>query len=115
MGWPIVEVVIGLAFLSFLLSVIASAINEAIAGWMKLRAKTLEAGIKNLLTGSTRPSEKGQELVDELYNQHPGQRIWQGQGQAVVSAIAIVPERAPRDRRTPLTTRERGLMSAGFG
>jgi hypothetical protein len=67
MNWPIVEVVIGLAFLFFLLSVIASAVNEAIAGWMKLRAKTLEEGIKNLLTGSTHPSEEGQELVDELY------------------------------------------------
>jgi hypothetical protein len=48
MDWPIVEVVIGLAFLFFLLSVIASAVNEAIAAVMKFRAKTLEKGIKNL-------------------------------------------------------------------
>jgi hypothetical protein len=67
MDWPIVEVVIGLAFLFFLLSVIASAVNEAIAGVMKFRAKTLEKGIKNLLTGSTNPSQGGQQLVDELY------------------------------------------------
>ena len=32
MDWPIVEVVIGLSFLFFLLSVVASAVNEAIAG-----------------------------------------------------------------------------------
>ncbi len=68
MDWPVVEVVVGLAFLFFLLSVFASAVNEAIASVMKFRAKTLELGIKNLLTGSTRPSKKGRELVEELYS-----------------------------------------------
>jgi len=68
MDWPIVEVVIGLAFLFFLLSVIASAVNEAIAGMWRLRARDLEKGISNLLTGSTSPSDSGKELIDELYS-----------------------------------------------
>ena len=68
MDWPIVEVAIGLAFLFFLLSVIASALNEAIAGMWRLRARDLEKGISNLITGSTRPSESGKALVEELYS-----------------------------------------------
>ena len=68
MDWPIVEVAIGLAFLFFLLSVIASALNEAIAGMWRLRARDLEKGISNLITGSTSPSESGKALVEELYS-----------------------------------------------
>jgi hypothetical protein len=67
MNWVIVEVVIGLSFLFFLLSIVASAVNEAFAGLFKLRARTLERGIKNLLTGSTHPSGEGLGIVDELY------------------------------------------------
>jgi hypothetical protein len=47
----IVEVVVGLSFLFFVVSVVASAINEAIAGVFNLRARMLEVGIVNLLTG----------------------------------------------------------------
>jgi hypothetical protein len=45
----IIDVVIGLAFLYFLLSLVCSAINEFIAGALRLRAKNLEAGIAGLL------------------------------------------------------------------
>jgi hypothetical protein len=67
MDWTIVEVAVGLSFLFFLLSVVASAVNEAIAGIFKLRAKTLEKGITNLLTGSTRPTDGGLKIVGDLY------------------------------------------------
>src|SRR5439155_9538266 len=68
MDWPIVEVVIGLSFLFFLLSVVASAVNEAIAGIFKLRSRTLEEGIINLITGSTRPPRDDLEMVGKLYS-----------------------------------------------
>jgi hypothetical protein len=48
-SYPALDVLIGLAFLYFLLSVIASAINEGIATAFNLRAKTLGAGLKQLL------------------------------------------------------------------
>ncbi len=69
MNWVVVEVVIGLSFLFFLLSIVASALNEAIAGIFKLRARTLERGIKNLLTGSSRPArdDAGLQIVRDLY------------------------------------------------
>jgi hypothetical protein len=67
MDWPIVEVVIGLSFLFFLLSIVASAVNEFIAGIFKLRARTLEKGITNLLTGSTSPPSGDRGVVGELY------------------------------------------------
>ncbi len=46
---PALDLVIGLGFLYLLLSVICSAVNEAIAGAAALRAKELENGIRNLL------------------------------------------------------------------
>jgi hypothetical protein len=64
--WTIVEVVIGLSFLFFLLSVVTSAVNEAVAGILKLRAKTLENGIINLITGSTRPAHG--EIATQIYS-----------------------------------------------
>ena len=48
-GSAIVEVVIGLAFVYFLLSVIASHINEMVAGLAGWRAADLERGIRRLL------------------------------------------------------------------
>jgi hypothetical protein len=63
----IVEVVIGLAFLYFLLSVVASAVSEAIAGATKLRARMLEEGITNLISGSTTPAAPEKEIVRSLY------------------------------------------------
>ena len=70
MDWLIVEVVIGLSFLFFLLSIVASAVSEAIAGIFKLRARVLEQGIVNLVTGSTKPAASDQSLgiVRDLYS-----------------------------------------------
>jgi hypothetical protein len=45
----ILDVVIGLAFFYFLLSIVCSAINEGIATVLNLRAKNLEKGIRQLL------------------------------------------------------------------
>ena len=70
MDWVIVEVVIGLSFLFFVLSIISSAVNEAIAGIFKLRARTLELGIVNLITGTKDPGsdEQGLAVVRQLYD-----------------------------------------------
>ena len=70
MEWVVVQVVIGLSFLFFLLSVVASAMNEAIAGIFKLRAKTLERGITNLLTGATSTTGSGLQMIADFYS-HP--------------------------------------------
>jgi hypothetical protein len=68
MDWAVVEVVIGLSFMFFLISIVASATNEAIAGIFKLRARSLEQGIKSLLTGKTKPSEDELDIVLQLYD-----------------------------------------------
>jgi hypothetical protein len=52
MDTVIVELVIGLAFLFFVLSIVASAIGEAISGALNLRGTTLHRSIANLLTGA---------------------------------------------------------------
>jgi hypothetical protein len=69
-GTTIVEVVIGLSFLFFLLSVVTSAVNEALAGVLKLRAKTLEAGVFNLVTGSTHLRRDDSEIARRIFD-HP--------------------------------------------
>jgi hypothetical protein len=48
-GSGVLEVVIGLSFLFFLLSVIASSVNELVAAWLKWRAKDLEAALLAIL------------------------------------------------------------------
>lgn len=61
-GSTIVDVAIGLIFIFFLLSVIASHINELISGWMNWRAKDLEQGVRHLLCDPA--------LADKVWN-HP--------------------------------------------
>jgi hypothetical protein len=48
-GIAALDVLIGLFFLFFLLSIVCSAVNEGIATTLNLRAKTLERGIRNML------------------------------------------------------------------
>jgi hypothetical protein len=55
MDWVIIEVVIGLAFLFFVISIVSSAVYEGIAAIFKLRARALERGVVNLLTGRSQP------------------------------------------------------------
>ena len=59
-GSTILDVAIGLIFTYFLLSMISSHINEAIATIFGLRAKSLEQGIQNLLSDP--------QLVDKVWN-----------------------------------------------
>lgn len=49
LGGPALEIGIALSFVFFLLSLIVSAVNEWIAGVLKLRAKTLSKGLVGML------------------------------------------------------------------
>lgn len=59
-GSTILDVAVGLIFTYFLLSMIASHINEAISTIFSLRAKSLEQSIQNLLSDP--------QLVDKVWN-----------------------------------------------
>jgi hypothetical protein len=48
-GIPALDVLVGLFFLYFLLSIVCSAVQESIAQVFNLRADTLEQGVRNLL------------------------------------------------------------------
>jgi hypothetical protein len=48
-SYPALDVLIGLAFFYFLLSIVCSSINEGIASMFALRAATLEDGLRELL------------------------------------------------------------------
>jgi hypothetical protein len=56
-GSTILEVVLGLSFVYFLLSLLCSSVNELLAGFLKLRAKDLEQAIRNLLCDDDLASE----------------------------------------------------------
>src|SRR5262245_61367427 len=61
-GFPVLDVVIGLAFLYSLFALTCTTLNELIAGLFNRRAKTLGRGIEHLLGDK--------ELADALYR-HP--------------------------------------------
>ena len=61
----VLEVAIGLIFCYASVALIASSVYEAIASWLNLRAKTLLAGIKELLNAN---STSGQALILKIYN-----------------------------------------------
>ena len=65
LGLDSLEVVIGLAFLFFILSLILSSARELIEGYLQTRAIHLERGIREMLK-----DQSGQALVRNLYN-HP--------------------------------------------
>jgi hypothetical protein len=49
LGSPVLDIAIGLSFVFFLLSVIASALGEGLAGIFNLRGKTLEEGLLGMI------------------------------------------------------------------
>ena len=61
----ILDVVIGLVFVYLLLSLMCSAANEMMEGWLKNRAADLERGLRELLK-----DPKGDGLVKKVYD-HP--------------------------------------------
>src|SRR3954453_11867037 len=65
-GLPALDLVIGLAFIFFLLATLAATIQEFIAGIFGLRARTLEAGLRSMLEDP----KVGWASVDHFYA-HP--------------------------------------------
>jgi hypothetical protein len=77
------DVVIGLVFVYFILSLICSAVNEAIASGLGWRGKMLGRAVENLLSGSSQVTEEGHELARHVFKHplvqglvRPGSRRW---------------------------------------
>lgn len=69
LNFPALDVAIGLIFVFFILALVCSGINEAIAGWMRWRAQDLERGLWELLQDPDK-KEKAAEAL-ELLKTHP--------------------------------------------
>ena len=67
-GSDVLDVGIGMALLFLMMSLIATALREAIEGYMKSRATDLEKGLREML--DDRESENFKGLVGQIYN-HP--------------------------------------------
>ncbi len=62
----ILDVAIGIAFVYLFLSLLCSVVNEAIAGFLSLRAKNLVAGIQSLFSESK--TADGLPFVEAIYS-----------------------------------------------
>src|SRR5215469_16287328 len=65
-GSSLLDVAIGLIFVYLVASLVCSAANEVLEGWLKNRATDLERGIRELF--GLDPNEKTPKLMAELYN-----------------------------------------------
>jgi hypothetical protein len=69
-GLEMLDVAIGLTFVYLLLSLVSSAVREALEAWSKSRAAFLERGMLALLESSGAKNDTAHQLVESLYN-HP--------------------------------------------
>lgn len=67
---PAFDVAIGLVFLYIVLALVCSTVNEAIATAIGLRARYLETGLVNLLSGSVSETPAGIAIAEKFYG-HP--------------------------------------------
>jgi hypothetical protein len=70
-GNAALDVLIGLFFLYFLLSIVCSAVNEAVASYLNLRAIDLERGVQNLL---------GKERTERFFEHWRVKMLWKPPG-----------------------------------
>lgn len=68
--FPALDVAIGLIFLYIVLALVCSTLNEAISTAVGLRARFLQVGLLNLLSGSAATTEAGIETAKAFYG-HP--------------------------------------------
>ncbi|QYK47570.1 MAG: lipase family protein [Phycisphaeraceae bacterium] len=59
------DVLIGLVFVYFALSIVCSAVLEAISGWFNVRGKTLSRGIHTMLDEEEKPGGLADEVFDD--------------------------------------------------
>jgi hypothetical protein len=68
--FPALDVAIGLVFVYIVLALVCSTINESISTAVGLRARYLQVGLLNLLSGSATATDAGKETVKDFYR-HP--------------------------------------------
>jgi hypothetical protein len=69
-GSDILDVGIGMSLLFLMMSLIATALREAIEGWMKSRSTDLEKGLREMLDESGKTGFDVNSMIGKLYN-HP--------------------------------------------
>lgn len=111
MNNPILEVAIGISFIYLLLALMCTTANEMIAGWLNIRAKTLEQGIERMLGTK--------ELKDKLY-QHPLIKSMAENDKSIPSyipadkfATALVSQLGGAGGASNVATLESGAKAAG--
>ena len=68
--FPALDVAIGLIFLYIILALVCSTVSEAVSAFVNLRARFLQQGIMNLLSGAKWPTDDGRAMTRSIY-EHP--------------------------------------------
>lgn len=66
----VLDLIIGLIFVYLLLAIICSTINEWVAGWLRVRSKTLAIAITQLLDDQKGSGDTTQSFLQQFYS-HP--------------------------------------------
>src|SRR5262249_45088719 len=88
-GSNILDIAIGLVFIFLLVSLVCSAANEVIEGWLKHRATDLERGIRELF--GLDPKSKAPLMMVALYNNPMINGLFKGKyGEEATGALQAV-------------------------
>ena len=119
-GMPALDLAIGLAFIFFLLSLLAATVQEFIAAMLGLRARTLEQGLRSLLEDS----KKGWKYVDQFYDHELIRSLYRTPPPEVVKAAGGKPGAPKAEEAAPTEgdedpgknahTQSRGLFKRGL-
>jgi hypothetical protein len=89
----VLDVAIGLVFVFLLLSLVCSALNEIIEGFIKQRAAHLESGIKELVGEVGKPDS--QAFIEKLYNHSLINSLYKGKYGGTGNDKATLPSYIP--------------------
>jgi hypothetical protein len=116
-GSTILEVILGLSFVYFLLSLVCSSINEMLAGFLKLRAKDLDKAIRNLICDDQLAVKVlNHPLIEAMGSTRAETKpvqVGAGQGQPSPDQVEAGPGAVPADQETAQhATSSKGLFGS---
>ena len=93
---PAIDVVVGLAFVYFLLSLVISSLTESLFSVLQLRWKTLQQGLRELFENSGADADaaaKGSELWENFQNDPRIKALWKETGKLGKRGPSYIPPR----------------------
>ena len=90
---PALDVVIGLAFVYFILSLALSSVTETISAFFQVRWKKLQQGLRELFENSGGDAAEGKELWEKFQNDPRIRALWKQTGTLGPRGPSYIPSR----------------------